>query len=164
LIVKVSLCEWIKSLLLNFCGKFFSQNSLIPIQTFNGFLIFYNATWVIKLSFREFLSRRVQIRQNKKFRPLLSPVYWTISKTYWKFSQRIRILDYKLHLFSNFKWPSIFASILKNSLLIILVYLPIPELNLSKKKLSRHVQKWLFGGFLASVFETLGVNLGTRLP
>jgi hypothetical protein len=56
LIVKVSLCERIKAFLLNFCGKIFSQNSLIPIQIFNGFLIFYNATWdfsMIYLNFQE---------------------------------------------------------------------------------------------------------------
>jgi hypothetical protein len=29
-------------MLLNFSGKKFSQNSLISIQNFNGFLIFYN--------------------------------------------------------------------------------------------------------------------------
>ncbi len=34
------LYEWIKALLLNFCGKNFSQNSLIPIQIFNGFFYY----------------------------------------------------------------------------------------------------------------------------
>jgi hypothetical protein len=33
-------------LLSNFCVKIFSQNSLIPIQILNGFLIFYCATWI----------------------------------------------------------------------------------------------------------------------
>jgi hypothetical protein len=32
-------------LLSNFYVKIFSQNSLIPIQIFNGFFIFYCATW-----------------------------------------------------------------------------------------------------------------------
>ncbi len=48
---KVSLCEWIKALLSNFCVKIFSQNSLIPIQTLNGFFIFYCATWARKIWF-----------------------------------------------------------------------------------------------------------------
>ncbi len=44
----MSLCEWIKALLSNFCVKIFSQNSLIPIQILNGFFIFYCATWVMQ--------------------------------------------------------------------------------------------------------------------
>jgi hypothetical protein len=47
----VSLSERIKTLLLNFCEKIFSQNSIIPIQIFNGFLIFYNATWDTSVGF-----------------------------------------------------------------------------------------------------------------
>jgi hypothetical protein len=39
----VSHCEGIKVLLLNFCEKISSQNSLISIQIFNGLLFFYNA-------------------------------------------------------------------------------------------------------------------------
>jgi hypothetical protein len=47
IIVKVLLYERIKSLLLIFCGKIFSQNSLTPIKIFNSFLNFYDASWTV---------------------------------------------------------------------------------------------------------------------
>jgi hypothetical protein len=51
-------------LLSNFCVKIFSQNSLIPIQILNGFLIFYCATWGSFL----FLNKNVTMDKNKFYR------------------------------------------------------------------------------------------------
>ncbi len=62
--LKASLCEWIKVLLLNFWGKFFSQNSLTPIQIFNGFFLNFLSGYLGKISYQPkiFLKKSVSTK------------------------------------------------------------------------------------------------------